>query len=149
MKACAIVGSVCPTFSVPGISFTGTRLRSLYTVVVVANEPMPSVSRNAVTKPMAAWKTVGFSSPPRTMVARYRMRTAPRPPSSSVLASTHELVGERLRDVDRRAAHGIHRSREQHPHFLGAVGRHRAVGREHRHRALQRLFVQRIVLSSK
>ena len=33
--------------------------------------------------------------------------------------------------------------------LLGAVGRHRAVGREHRHRRLQRLDVQRIVFAAK
>ena len=53
MNACVMVGSVWPTFSVPGISFTGTRFFSLKIDVVVANDPMPSVSRPAVTKPMS------------------------------------------------------------------------------------------------
>ena len=53
MNACAIVDSAWPTLRVPGISLTGTMLRSLYTAVVVANEPIPSVSRKAVTNPIA------------------------------------------------------------------------------------------------
>ena len=68
MNACAMVGRVWPTFSVPGISFTGTMARSLYTAVVVANEPIPSVSKNAVTKPIAVCSTVGTTRPPRITV---------------------------------------------------------------------------------
>src|SRR4051812_1007199 len=128
MNACAMVESVWPTFSVPGISFTGTMLRSLKTGVVVANDPIPRVSRKAVTKPSAVCRAVGRSRPPRTSVTRYSTSTPPSPPSRSVLASMHELVGEGCGQVDRRAADFLHRGGEQHAHFLGAVGRHRAVG---------------------
>ena len=59
MKAWAIVASAWPTLSVPGISFTGTMFAQLVGRVVVANEPMPSVSKKAVTKPMADCSGVG------------------------------------------------------------------------------------------
>ena len=52
MNASAIVGSVWPTLSVPGISRSGTILKNLKTAVVGANEPMPSVSKKLVTKPV-------------------------------------------------------------------------------------------------
>jgi hypothetical protein len=48
----AIVGIVCPTLSVPGISRSGTILKNLNAAVVGANEPMPSVSKKLVTKPV-------------------------------------------------------------------------------------------------
>jgi hypothetical protein len=53
MNACATVGSVWPTFSVPGMMRSGTIFRSLNTAVVVANDPMPSASRKFVTAPSA------------------------------------------------------------------------------------------------
>src|SRR4051794_11315570 len=149
MNACAIVGIVWPTFSVPGISFTGTRFRSLKIDVVVANDPMPSVSRNAVTKPIAVCRGVGRSRPPRTIVTRYSTSTAARPPSSRALASTNELVGVGFRDVDRGTADLVHGSREQRPHFFGTVSGHHAVGREHRQRRLQRCNVERVVFAAK
>ncbi len=52
MNASAIVGIVCPTFNVPGISRSGTSLKNLNALVVGANEPMPSVSKKLVTKPV-------------------------------------------------------------------------------------------------
>ena len=52
MNACVIVGSVWPTFSVPGISRSGTILKNLKIAVVGANDPMPSVSKKLVTKPV-------------------------------------------------------------------------------------------------
>src|SRR5262249_34704105 len=148
MKACAIVGSVWPTCSVPGISFTGTRSNSLYTAVVVANDPIPSVSKNAVTKPMIVCSSVGRTRPPRTIVARYNTSTATRPPSSRVLASIDELVGVGFRDVDGGAADLVVHAGEQRADFGGAVGSHRAVRREHRHRRLQRFDVERLVLTA-
>jgi len=38
--------------------------------VVVANDPIPSVSKKAVTKPMAVCSGVGATRPPRTIVTR-------------------------------------------------------------------------------
>src|SRR5712671_3044663 len=116
--------------------------------VVVANDPMPSVSKNAVTKPIAVWSGVGVTRPPPTMVTRYSTSTTPRPPSSRLLASMHEFVGIGLRDVDRRASHFLHRGGQHGPGRAGAVGAHDAVGREHRHRALQRLRIGRIVVAA-
>jgi hypothetical protein len=75
MYAWAMVASVWPTFSVPGIFSSGTRLRSLSTAVVGANEPIPNVSKKEVTKPSATSKRVGLTSgPAAAMRAR---RTAP------------------------------------------------------------------------
>ncbi len=59
MNAWAIVGIVCPTFSVPGIRRSGTILRRRNIAVVVANEPMPSVSKKLVTAPTASWPASG------------------------------------------------------------------------------------------
>src|SRR5713226_6323197 len=148
MNACAMVGSVWPTLSVPGMSFTGTMVRSLYTAVVVANEPMPSVSKNAVTKPIAVCRTVGMTKPLRISAAAYTISTRPRPTKSSVLASMNELVRIGLRDVDGRGADLFDGACELRAHGSGAVGRHQAVGREHRHRVFQRLHVQRVVVAA-
>ncbi len=60
MKACAIVGSVWPTFSVPGIRRSGTILKNLKIAVVGANEPMPSVSKKFVTKPVPSSSADSF-----------------------------------------------------------------------------------------
>src|SRR5439155_22832078 len=108
---------------------------------------MPSVSKNAVTNPMAVCSGVGVARPPRAMVTRYSTSTTPRPPSTRVLASTHELVRISFRDVDGRAPHFLHRGGEHAPGRLGAVGAHDAVGREHRHPAPQPLHLQRIVFA--
>ena len=54
MNACATVGSVWPTFSVPGICSSRHQTSSSRNIdVVVANEPMPSVSKKLVTNPIA------------------------------------------------------------------------------------------------
>src|SRR3954451_15584663 len=148
MNACAIVGIVWPTFSVPGISFTGTRFRSLNIDVVVANDPIPRVSRNAVTKPISVCRGVGRSRPPRTIVTRYSTSTAARPPSSSALASNNKLVGIGFCDVDRGVADLVHRSGEQRPDFGRALRGHHAVGREHWQRGLQRFDVERLVFAA-
>src|ERR1700690_1171494 len=52
MNACARVGIVWPTLRVPGIRRSGTTPRSRKSVVVVAKEPTPSVSKKSVTRPM-------------------------------------------------------------------------------------------------
>src|SRR5262245_39973564 len=48
---------------VPTSRSSGTTRNSLKIVVVVANEPMPSVSRKSVTNPIAIWIGDGRSSP--------------------------------------------------------------------------------------
>ena len=63
MNACVIVGSVCPTFSVPGIRRSGTILKNLNMAVVGANDPMPSVSKKLVTKPMPSCAGFGLWPP--------------------------------------------------------------------------------------
>ena len=57
--ACAITGSAWPTMRVPGINSSGTRRSSRKTAVVGANDPMPSVSKKFVTKPIARCGTPG------------------------------------------------------------------------------------------
>ena len=46
MNAWANVGIAWPTFSVPGMSSSSTARPSLYSDVVVANDPTPSMSKN-------------------------------------------------------------------------------------------------------
>ena len=53
MMLSAIAGGVRPTNRVGGISRSGTMRRNLNQAVVVANEPMPSVSRKFTTAPRA------------------------------------------------------------------------------------------------
>ena len=50
-----MTGSVCPTSMVPGIRSSGTSPSSLYVDIVVANEPIPRVSKKFVTNPMTMW----------------------------------------------------------------------------------------------
>ena len=52
-KACAMVGNVFPAFSVPGTIRSGTIRFRRNTAVVVANDPMPSVSKKLTTAPRA------------------------------------------------------------------------------------------------
>ena len=59
MNAWATVGSVCPAFSVPGITRSGTILKNLNIAVVVANDPMPSASKKLVTPPITIWSRFG------------------------------------------------------------------------------------------
>ena len=53
------MGSVCPTFSVPGMTRSGMILRNRKNAVVVAKEPMPRVSKKFVTAPMPTCAGVG------------------------------------------------------------------------------------------
>ena len=62
MNACASVGSVWPTFNVPGMLASSTTRPNLNSDVVVANEPIPSVSKKSVTTPMTI--CTGFGHPP-------------------------------------------------------------------------------------
>src|SRR5450830_1700696 len=54
-----MVGSVCPTFSVPGMIRSGTILKNRNSAVVVAKDPMPSVSRKLVMAPTPVDSGVG------------------------------------------------------------------------------------------
>src|SRR5689334_5759290 len=147
MNAWAIVASVCPAFSVPGISFTGTTLRSLNTAVVVANDPMPSVSSPAVKNPTISWSGVGVVQPPRTMVISHVARPRARPKNNRLLASIHQLVCVGFAQIDRGAAYFRHRSVEKRPHRRSTVRRHQPVEGKHRHRILQRLDIQGVVFA--
>ncbi len=91
MKASAKVGIMCPTFSVPGMFSSATACPSLYSDVVVANEPMPSVSKKFVTKPIAIWPGVGRARAPaargwRAQIAMNAIPIAASTPNSSALA---------------------------------------------------------------
>jgi hypothetical protein len=72
MMACVIVGSAWPTFSVPGISSSGIRLRNLIQAVVDANEPMPSVSKKFAMKPNNTFsiRAIRLAGPRATLCAR-------------------------------------------------------------------------------
>src|SRR5579872_4273583 len=115
--------------------------RSLKTAVVVANEPIPSVSKNAVTNPRTACSGVGISNPPRAIATPYTTSAAARPTKRRLLASMHEVVGVGLRQIDARVPHLVHRLREQSVDRFGAAGVHHAVGREHQHRVADRLDI--------
>ena len=94
MKAWTIVGIAWPTFSVPGICSSGTSPFSLKIDVVGAKEPMPSVSKKFVTKPIASPSGPGraaSASPPRAERTQATMNTAatrPRATKRIVLASS-------------------------------------------------------------
>ena len=51
-----------PTFSVPGMRASSTTRPSLYIDDVVANDPIPSVSKKSVTAPMTSCTGVGQPS---------------------------------------------------------------------------------------
>ena len=53
IAASTTVGSACPTLSVPGMRSSGTKRKNLNSDVVVANDPIPSVSKKFVTNPIA------------------------------------------------------------------------------------------------
>src|SRR6478609_2229894 len=65
MNACASVGTMWPTFNVPGMFASSTTFFSLYIDVVVANDPTPSVSKKSVTAPIARCSQVGRILPVR------------------------------------------------------------------------------------
>src|SRR5437763_12513486 len=60
MNACASVGTMWPTFKVPGMSASSTTCFNLYSDVVVANDPTPSVSKKSVSAPIASCSHVGW-----------------------------------------------------------------------------------------
>jgi hypothetical protein len=59
MRACTTVGAVWPAFRVPGMMRSGTILEARNSAVVVANDPMPSVSRKFVIAPTPICNGVG------------------------------------------------------------------------------------------
>src|SRR5258708_11635024 len=59
MNAWTTVGSVWPTFSVPGMIRSGTILKNRNDAVVVAKDPMPSVSKKLVIAPTPSDSGVG------------------------------------------------------------------------------------------
>src|SRR5258708_34225450 len=79
MNACPTVGSACPTFSVPGMIRSGTIPKNRNSDVVVANDPMPSVSKKLVTAPTPSESGVGA---PRSVAGD---GAAPRVPRSATM----------------------------------------------------------------
>ena len=73
MKISASVraGSAWPEFRVPGMFSSGTRLKILKIAVVGAKQPMPSVSKKLVTKPVTSSASGG-----RRLSARARRRSS-------------------------------------------------------------------------
>src|SRR5262245_32893014 len=96
--ACVSTHSASPTMMVPGINWSGTRRNSRNNVVVVANEPMPRVSKKFVTNPIARSSAVGVALPTggaaarlisiatRTMSTRPLATRAPRRIRTSVMS---------------------------------------------------------------
>jgi hypothetical protein len=73
---------------VPGIISSATTRRNLKAAVVGANEPMPSVSKKFVTKPMARCSTPGFAGAPADSTRAMRnQRHAQNAPSAAITAS--------------------------------------------------------------
>src|SRR5689334_18649769 len=118
MYAWATVDRVMPTLSVPGISASSTRRNCRKRDVVVAKEPMPSVSKNAVMKPVAAVAAVGRATMDvsRARSARHSAQTkkavnSPSATNKYDLAVTSEVFGQPLLAVvqaDAEADHGQH-----------------------------------------
>ncbi len=91
MNACAIVGSVWPTLSVPGMRSSGTIFQKRNSAVVGAYDPMPSVSKKFVTKPVATLAGVRRSPSrarrrPRANTNAYRAATMARTASRTSFA---------------------------------------------------------------
>ena len=81
-SACATDGSAWPTFSVPGMSRSGTSPRNRKSDVVGANEPTPSVSKKSVSAPMPTARDrrrSGLGARLGDAIARIRGREQPRP----------------------------------------------------------------------
>jgi hypothetical protein len=91
MKACATVGSVCPTLSVPGITRSGTSFNQRKRAVVVANDPIPSVSKKFVTAPTPTCTGVTRASVGGDGVAgrspRAARTTRPQPPANTAVSA--------------------------------------------------------------
>ena len=78
-------GSAWPTIMVPGITSSGTIRNSRKIAVVVASEPMPSVSKKLVTNPTSRWSGPGASPSsraPSRLVATQRIASS-RPLAAS------------------------------------------------------------------
>src|SRR5438045_1170923 len=90
MNAWATVGSVWPTLSVPGITRSGTSFNQRNMAVVVANDPIPSVSKKFVTAPTATCAPLG----PRVSVAADGVagRSRPTPMTARVQPPTNTAV---------------------------------------------------------
>ena len=94
----------------PGINSSGTRRKSRNTVVVVANDPIPSVSKKLVTNPMRSSSAVGaVGCPPRaasrlvaivqrTTSSRPAVASAPRRIRTSVNGGTRASLGAARQD---------------------------------------------------
>jgi hypothetical protein len=95
-SACASTGSASPTMMVPGINSSGTRWKSRNAAVVVANEPMPSVSKKFVTNPISRSSGVGAAPPtPRAaarLVSIVQRATSTRPAATSAPSSIRTSV---------------------------------------------------------
>src|SRR5436190_9583086 len=74
MNAPRTAASVCPTLRVPGMRSSGTRRQARNRAVVVAKLPMPRVSKNVVTKPVAVWRQFGIQENSGTPDPRPRSR---------------------------------------------------------------------------
>src|SRR2546426_7903699 len=78
MNAPRTAATVCPTLRVPGIRSSGTRRQARNRAVVVAKLPMPKVSKNVVTKPVAVSRQFGNQEHSGTPGPRPRLRLMTR-----------------------------------------------------------------------
>ena len=84
MIAWMTVGSTWPTLSVPGICSSGTIFHARNIAVVVANEPMPSVSKKLVTNPIPVCSGVGMHRLVTAMLATRALAPRHRVPGDGV-----------------------------------------------------------------
>ncbi len=68
-------GSVMPTFKVPGMSSSCTKPKNLRQKVVVANEPIPRVSKKFTTTPMPRSSSLGLCNFVRSLVSDRTQKT--------------------------------------------------------------------------
>src|SRR5262245_4539602 len=109
---------------------------------------MPSVSKNAVTNPMAVCSAVGMTSPPRTTATIQTTAPIARPTKRSVLTSINQLVRVGFGQVNRGAADLLHRSGKQRADGGSAVGGHASISRKHRHRVSKGFYKEGIVVTA-
>ena len=89
IRAWTMVGIVCPTFSVPGICRSSTAFHARKSAVVVANDPIPRVSKKFVTNPIAVRNgVVAFPEPavaPRSSRRRAHQTAANAVPNAPIM----------------------------------------------------------------
>ena len=131
INACTTTVSASPTSMVDGSRSSGTMRSALNVAVVVASDPMPSVSRKLTRKPISSCTGVGQSRSPdaRSIDCHHRHeKSAAR--RTMALSRTTRMSGMRLRYLAVRGAAGA-----DSRCLTQAVIRRRSSARGHRPRA--------------